>query len=496
MPILIIFSLILVITLLLRVVPIMLSKGSSGADHWFWKAYIEKYAQEKKFPPDLPQYMLDLKQWYPPIFPLIMIRLPKLILNKYGYYIPIFIDLVRVFLLLSILSLLSKGNKSAILTSGIIYATTPILVSYNMQLNPRGLGALFLDCVIILVAGLYIFECSTWIWFIILIFAGLILLTHKMTTQLFWIICIFLGFYFHDWKLFMIIPGSVLSALLLSRGFYWKVLQAHFDIVSFWNRNWKWLQANPVKESPIYGDFNYDTQTKFYKRGAKGFLRHLSYFFGYSPALWITIVAVIPVVLLKMLETDSLISFAYAILSLTVVFAVCTVFVPFLKCLGAGYYYLYNTALLLAFLWGSIIMQNQKNPLAWLACFICLGFNLISLFLFYTKIEGEGRKDVNLDKMIAFIRTLPYGPIICLPPQWYDAVAYKTSYPVLFGGHGYGFKLLEPTFPRILEPINTLVNRYGVKYILTLEGYLTEKFLHDIKYFKIESIGKCRLFVL
>lgn len=55
-----------------------------------------------------------------------------------------------------------------------------------------------------------------------------------------------------DLRIAIILPASMLVALILSGGFYRNILRAHWDIVIFWYRNWPWLQAHPVKESPIY----------------------------------------------------------------------------------------------------------------------------------------------------------------------------------------------------------------------------------------------------
>ena len=59
----------------LRAVPQWLSPQGLGVDHWFWKTYIETYRRERRFPPELPQYVLDEAQWYPPLFPMLLARL-------------------------------------------------------------------------------------------------------------------------------------------------------------------------------------------------------------------------------------------------------------------------------------------------------------------------------------------------------------------------------------------------------------------------------------
>jgi hypothetical protein len=79
---------------------------------------------------------------------------------------------------------------------------------------------------------------NVWAWGLVAVISGLVLLTHKMTTQLFWLSSILSGVVFMDWRLLMLVPVSILSALILSRGFYFNVLKAHLDIVSFYFKHW------------------------------------------------------------------------------------------------------------------------------------------------------------------------------------------------------------------------------------------------------------------
>src|SRR5262249_37511317 len=58
---------VLLLAYVLRSLPHRLSPQGLGVDHWFWKPYIETYRRERRFPPELPQSLLDEAQWYPPL---------------------------------------------------------------------------------------------------------------------------------------------------------------------------------------------------------------------------------------------------------------------------------------------------------------------------------------------------------------------------------------------------------------------------------------------
>ena len=69
----------------LRLLPHFIAPHGVGVDHWFWKAYIEEYRKNGVFPPVLSQFLLDVYQWYPPLYPLALSKLPKKFFDQYSY---------------------------------------------------------------------------------------------------------------------------------------------------------------------------------------------------------------------------------------------------------------------------------------------------------------------------------------------------------------------------------------------------------------------------
>jgi hypothetical protein len=462
--------------LVLRMLPKLLAKGVQGVDHWYWKSYIENYRINKRFPPQLTQYLLDQHQWYPPVFPLLVTTLPDSVFTRFHQLIAIGIDLLRMSLVLTASFWITGGNAMAMVMAGVIYATSPILVSYNTQLNPRGLGALGLDSALCLLIWSEYPDSSWLIWGIVALLAGGMLLTHKMTTQLFWFLCLSMGLIMADWRFVLLIPVSIGVAVLLSKGFYIHVMQAHWDIVAFWYRNWRWLQVHPVKESPIYGEPGFETPTKFYRKGLPGLISHIRYLVGFSPAAWIIVAAAIAAGALS-----SEVSYRFIVLwgILCLAFSLFTLFVPFLKCLGSGYFYLYNAAFPIA-LAGAMLLRHHPElaGVLWLA----VAANLLALGFYYRSVVQSKRtqQDGSFDQALEFLKTAPKGIVMCLPLQWSDAVAYKTGQSVLTGGHGYGFKLFEPLFPRLMVPIQEVVHKFDVRYLLTKDGYITDRFHKEL----------------
>lgn len=479
--------------LVLRVIPIALSPRGAGIDHWFWKSYVETLRRDRQFPPSLPQYILDEHQWYPPLFPLLLARLPARVFSRQDTLIAIVVDLARMLVLLGV-SYWRTRDMSVVAVAGLLYATTPIHVFYNVQLNPRGLAALMLDGLLLLLLLLLDQEGAWFIWPIVVVMSGLILLTHKMTSQLFWFLVLGTALIYRNWSLLLLIPLSMAAAFAMSRGFYREVLRAHWDIVSFWQRNWRWAGADLIRESPVYGDGQYERPRKLHPSGLRGLLHQSIRLIGFNPAAWVACLLVYDRLWIEPVMIFPTIVLVW--LLLTCLLVCLTTFVPWFKCLGAGYLYLYNATLITSLLIGLTFKQTLSPQLSLLFTVGVLLCNCFALLVYYVDFHSNKRARVHpgLEEMIERLRQLPRGVVMCIPANWYEVVAYKTGHPVLWGAHGYGFRKVEPTWPRFLVPVSEILRWYGVRYLLTMEGMLTDRFAADLPPARVESVGEYHLY--
>jgi hypothetical protein len=480
----------------LRLLPHLITTEGIGVDHWFWKAYIEAYRKTGQFPPVLTQFLLEQHQWYPPLFPLLIAKLPNELFERYSHFLAAFIDLLRLALLMSAAFIIT-GRVHSMVVAGLAYSLSPILISYNSQLNPRGLGALFLDIIVLTLIWLIWHEGPFWAWGMVAFFSGLVLLTHKMTTQLFWFVSLISGVVFLDWRLLMLAPLSFLSALILSRGFYLKILRHHLDIVKFWNKNWKWLSAHQILESPIYGNPGYETPNKYFRGDISGLMHRIKFILGFNPLGWTIFVASLwaygPY---TNLTAEDLWMIQW--LGFILLFIALTTFMPFMRCLGNGYLYNYNATfpacLLTAMIWGGLKHDQVVNvilSITLLACLLGIVFYLGTL-----KHSKTAKIDTEMNFVIKHLQKSPEGVVMCFPSHWHDLVAYKTKNKVLSGGHGYSFKLLEPIWPRLLRPISEIIEEYKVQYLLTYDGYFPENFIKELPKYSLTKFGNYRLYTL
>lgn len=462
-----------------------------GVDQWYWKGYEKAARQQDRIAPDMPLYLLDKAQWYPPLFPWLLIRLPDGWLERNSWWLAIVIDLARMALLV-VGVIWIAGNWNAAILAALVYALTPIVITYNTQLNPRGLGAFFLDLIALLVIAIYLGMLPFWAWLIVSVLAGLLLLTHKMSTQLFWFICVAIAAFTGAWKLVLLVPVSIAMAYALSGGFYAKVLRAHWDIVTFWHRNWPWLQAHPVKESPIYGESSFQSPGKLHQSGWGGFLRHCKYLLAYSPVVWLSFILILWG--LRGSHLDPLTAILEVWVVAVVLFALMTTFVPSLKCLGSGYLYMYNGAFPAAILLGMITTEGQMLARSAFVLTLVLGVGGIAAYLHQLRSSRENLADAQFDALLAYLKSADDGVVMCLPAQPYDSIAYRTGKRVLWGGHGYGFTRLEVVFPRLMKPMAEILADYGVRYLVIKDGYLPERFVQAVGGAEVRHFGPYHLF--
>lgn len=480
--------------LILRLAPVLLSSHGSGVDQWYWKTYIETLRRDGSLPVKMPQFLLDEGHWYPPFFPWLMSRLPASMFDRFSVQFAVFIDMLRMVLLVWAAWWLTTDLVVAAI-AGIVYAITPLLVTYNMQLNPRGMGALFLDAMWLLVGAVFLYEASPWFWLGVFFLAGMVMITHKMAMQLFWFISLFGAGLAGDFRLSLLVPGSVLAALLLSGGFYRLTMRAHWDTVKFWARNWGGNGVHPLLESPIYGEAGYETPSKFYRSGLKAWIRRLQFVIGFNP--WMPIA--LGVGLFSLLKGHDFAAYEvwiYAWLALIFLFALLTTLVPMFRSLGQGYLYGYNGSFPAALALGVGFLSLGQAWCWWLALGVGFLMCMSALIAFFRALRTSRtmKVDSKLDEAVSRLATLENGPVMCFPQHWHDLVAYRTGKPVLFGGHGYGYHLLEPVFPVLRVPIGEIFEKYHVRYLLTYEGYLPERFCKDLPSAEVESFGDYHLY--
>jgi len=443
-----------------------------GVDQWYWLLCAEDVKKKRKLPPRLPYFMLEIEeQWYPPLFAALLSLLPMKWLKNHGGGISQLTDLLHGFIISLAVLWLSKSLIIAFL-SGLSYFIAWFPLTYNTQLQPRGL-ANFLLTLAVGSLWFYIDTHSTAIWAGVLVLSVVLLFLHKMTVQMWIVYLLGFGVWAWDWKIFLLIPASVFLALMISKGFYIKMLKAHWDIVSFWHENIKYLGSHQYYESPLYRKDGF-TSTAFHQRGWRHQIRKLLSLFKYNP-----FVLLLPVLAYHTMSQSEgkLENLLWVWLGLTYLWTLLTTFAPYFLALGAGHYYLYQTFFPL-FLLSGIFIPSMTFSLQGLM-FAVWGTGLIYSIVKWerycrfipTHRTATARND--LKEVLDYLKALAKDGVFCIPFLLSDETAYWTRKKVFWGGHSYGFQaLLKPYFPIMREQLRETLKKKPLGYLLFWRGYL------------------------
>ncbi|MGB4116677.1 MAG: hypothetical protein WBK51_09045 [Polaromonas sp.] len=438
---------------------IVRAAAASAVDQHYWFLAARAYREQRTLPVRIcDKYLLeDEEQGYPPLFGMILGRITG---KSTGKFLTHALELIEFAALGVLLFALGLPRDMALVALG-FYATAPVLVVYNAQLTPRILGDLFLFAAMALqlvaVFKTIPVEVQWLCWGASAFLLALMVMTHKMTLQLHLVLLPFWWWALGAWQIpFVTVAGFALYTLFVGVGFAKYQFRAHWDIVTFWNRHWRDLGAHQFGHSPLYGDASADRSVCFHQAGWRGVAKHLRVVVSYAP-----FALVLPV--------GSLVSgvwppsWVLVWLGGVYAWALLTLFVAPLKCLGGGHLYVFN-AIVPASLYVAYLPQTLMVGF-WLTAGALL--TVVSLVMAWRIIRtrsvatGDDFKEV-----IRYISALPKANLAVFPLQSAEPVAARTHHAVLWGGHGYGFGNMEDFFPVLTRPLETFFTRHFVNWVL------------------------------
>ena len=443
----------------------------SRVDAYYWEIAAKAYREHSgKLPVRIEnKYLLeDEEQGYPPLFGYLLSRFPESVVRKWGAHIAILVDMLTIVPVLGLLWFYGLSEYDYITL--LVILISPFLLIYGKQINSRTIGQFFL------VTG-YVFQViaadpvvspmiAVVLWAGAVLMAALVLLTHKMTMQIMVAI----------WPFWSLALGSVMAALVPILGLFVAILvvgwdfmayqfRAHWDIVRFWNRNWPLLGAHMFNNSPVYGNEDHQYRYLIHHRGMKGVMTHLKKVVSYAPLN-----------LMFMPEVFLTADLPWWLIAWYVganVFIFATLFVPPLKCFGAGHYYVLNATVPAGLGWAYAFART-----GWADIVL---FSLGGVLTIYSIVKAwqvigamPSSHDRNFDSLISRLQKEAPARVAAFPVTAAEAIANQTAHAVLWGGHGYGFTRLEPMFPVLRIGLSELLRKYSISWLVWDRDYWNE----------------------
>src|SRR5438477_2729847 len=245
---------------------IFIGTQPGGVDTWYYLASAQAIRRQKRLPISLPQYLLhDAKESYPAVFPLFLATLPPGWLRSYFWLISPIIDVGQL-LLLYLLTFRLTDSVLAAGTAGLIYAVTPQLISETRNLNGRAFASLLQTITMLVLLRSVIPSAgpsATFtgpgdysLWAIGVLLVAVLYNTHTSTTIAFLVSVATLSVLLGEWRLLLAGLAGLPVAILVSGGYYLRVIRNHLYAARFWMRNVRYTRAHQVEDSPLFGPSN------------------------------------------------------------------------------------------------------------------------------------------------------------------------------------------------------------------------------------------------
>ncbi|MDJ0741236.1 MAG: hypothetical protein QNJ91_16085, partial [Gammaproteobacteria bacterium] len=265
---------------------------------------------------------------------------------------------------------------------------------------------------------------DAYIWLMLPLFI-LVLFLHKMTLQILFVLCLAWAAMYGWLEPLLILLVAIGIGLAIG---YRKYLDAHVDITSFWVRNRALLGAHQVKDSSVFG---------VGKGRASGWWARV------EPAA--VIVAMCPFLVLPFVAVVT--GYWQNLIMVVVGFSLSTTYVPHLRAWGNGRSYIYYVPSLVVLY---LLTNPQDTDQPWLLPLLVVAWLSYRKYQAWLNERGKA-KDEAFDQALANLRESSLDRVQCIPIANSDEVAWRTGKQVLWGGHGYGFRLLQPYFPVLID---------------------------------------------
>jgi len=439
-----------------------------GVDIWTHLLYLKEYHKQKKIPGKIENGFLVSGEYdYPPVFIFILSKFPLKLVEKYEFLFSPFFDSLLIVLIFYV-GLYLTGNIFLSMVVQIIYTLTPIIVLENSSATPRSLGYTLFT---ILFLSLFLFIRDEQIVFLLLaILSGtLIFLSHRFTTQGF----LFFSVFFTISEKKPVYVGtfifSFLLAVILSKGFYIKVLRGHLGNLVFWSKNTKYRFFHQIKGS-------------YKEHKTKDFIFKLyNQFLEFPPfVLAITNPWTLPVFYIFFFAkpSDPLLFRMLSWVMLSYVLALLTTWIPKLRFLGEGQRYLELSAFPTAFFASVLLFRFIETDFRNI---IILGYILLGTASFVTIVVIQRKgiiKDTlrtvtpSMENMFKYLRSLKDKPrLLCIPHQITTNTIYHTGCPVFVNAGYADSDKISDIYPYIRKPIRTIMRDHDLDMILLNEEY-------------------------
>lgn len=436
---LIVFLLVLIIGFFIRSY-LILKYRWVGKDT-FYHFIVAKTIQENGFPPDhIEKFVKPENYNYPPVFHLFLSLFNERKYQKLQILSP-FADIltsIAVFLFCN-----AYFSFQVAIISTALYILTPFVLDNAYSFNPRSFANLFFVLAVFSCINMVILNSITF-FALSVIFSVLVLLLHRLTTQCLYAVLIVFAFGLHSFLPGIVFLLSVLTAILMTKGFYLTVLRGHLAFISEFGHK-------------VFDDKKRDELPPFFP----------------DPKQLIFNMPILPAILLWFyyplnLQNPLVSSFLIWVLILTVLSVIWII--------GEGIRHMICSVPAFSILIALIVTFYQLYSILLFIIIISVLFSIIKIYRLekYPHISGITKK--NMLNAFTFIRkNKKSGDILlCLPLDYSYNAAFFTDCVVLqsSGGFAEGLSFNQKLHKMVNQgKINSIIELYIPDWLVILQGF-------------------------
>lgn len=454
-----------------------LDKNSLGDDGYFFILARKHIIEKRDFSFILSNIIIDenkdYPQNYPPMFSILLILIPERILTKYHRFISPIIDSI-IGVLISFVSFYLWDDYVITAFVGVAYSTNLASIHDTVSLTSRQFGnLLYFLCFYTL--GTYYTLNDDLIWLIgFAVFSFLLLLTHMLTSQGFFITLIGLSVYYFDLTLLAMIPAIIIIAIILSFGHYYHIFfKNQLEHWAHWGKCHADVAKHQVYDSPEYSKPEDYIPLKAYGNNiiqeifisSKRIIASNIFIFsliGY---------AFIPEALNPLTEF-----FLVVFLTILCISYLMNI-LPFLRFLGRGEKYMKLVAWIPAILGINFLQYNSYSHSIIIFVVTLLVLSFIIYFIWVKSLKSVDKskakeKSKDLSDITQYIDDNAISKIFCIPHNYIRHIMFHTKSKVFWGLHmPMKRDWVDAYHPVLYKPIKYFQDKFDLEHLLLDHKY-------------------------
>lgn len=457
-----------------------------GVDIWTHLLYLKEYKRQKGIPNQISNgFIITGGYDYPPMFITLLSRFSIKTVERYEFLFSPLFDFLHIIAIFFITLAITGDIVTSLLTQ-VLYTLTPIIILENSSATPRSLGYLLFTFLFFSIFN-YTNTGSEFYLLLALLLGSLILLTHRFTTQGFLIFSVVFTLFEKDPAYIAIFAGSFLGAVILSKGFYLKVLSGHIGNLKFWYKNIEFRFFHQIK-----GDYRSHKNTDFV-------FKIYNQFINIPPVVLAVTNPWILLVFLSMIfyfPSDLLLQRLLLWIMISYTLALITIWIKKLRFLGEGQRYLELSAFPAALLASRFILEHKVDSFSVVIYGLAVAVG-ISSFVTIVVIQRKAIiKDrlrtltPALESMFLFIKKMKKKPrILCIPHQITTNTIFHTGAQVFVNANYRDIEKISDAYPYFKVPIKGFMKKHSLDLILLNEEYASISDLRIRGYKELKRFG-------